>query len=768
MTTATRVAFLLLLALLLGTSAQSQGAVPPPTDDAIDTIVDRHVGGSLDQIWQGALQLQALGDDAVGTIQLLLAHENRSVRLMASKALLTLGEDQGVRDTLISIAENGDLPVEHRSAGITLLSTFKDKKTERALRGLADSEARGDATLRVQVGKSLYMVTRDRKAARELLHPLLEVDDAKARIGAAIALAELGLFDGDVKSLLRSIELEPGPVGVLARVLYERNQMMRAIEREADSEPLPVEVKTDERLVEAEQEILKLEATLKRKEKEISRLSRRSSGASSSTHPLIDEVIRRIRHFYVDPGLVDEETLLIEATKGMVGSLDPFSSFMDVGDTKEFYEGISGEYAGIGAQVQIDPDSETLKIIRPIYKGPAYRSGIVSEDLVIEVDGISTKGKALDEIVKGLKGVPGTPVVLKVFRRGWREAREFEINRETIQLDSVLYQMLPGKLGYIGLAQFGDTAVDEVIAALDDLESQGMRGLIFDLRSNPGGYLQSAVALVDEFVDDTSMPIVSQKSESGVFSDSEKFATKGKRDDYPMVILVNSSSASASEIVSGALQDFKRAKLIGVRTYGKGSVQRLLPMDNEVNRLLGGETTLRLTVQHYYLPSGRSIHTKRDLEGKVLAEGGVEPDLVNELEEIPLWRIEALGRLSEKNAFEEWVDSNYIDNKELLKKIAENGDENGEVELPGFDEWYAQQSDTMVTEEDARFGLRRKIRRLVEDERGTQFACDFVEDTQLQAAIIDLLGSLGTEISTIPQYSNIGIGEIEEKKSESL
>ena len=235
-----------------------------------------------------------------------------------------------------------------------------------------------------------------------------------------------------------------------------------------------------------------------------------------------------------------------------------------------------------------------------------------------------------------------------------------------------------------------------------------------------------------------------------------------------MVILVNSSSASASEIVSGALQDFKRAKLIGVRTYGKGSVQRLLPMDNEVNRLLGGETTLRLTVQHYYLPSGRSIHTKRDLEGKVLAEGGVEPDLVNELEEIPLWRIEALGRLSEKNAFEEWVDSNYIDNKELLKKIAENGDENGEVELPGFDEWYAQQSDTMVTEEDARFGLRRKIRRLVEDERGTQFACDFVEDTQLQAAIIDLLGSLGTEISTIPQYSNIGIGEIEEKKSESL
>lgn len=765
MSAASRVPSLaILMVLLIGSWIPTNAAVPPPTDDAIDKIVDRYIGGPLAEVWQGAVRLERLGDDSIGGVQQLLTHENRSVRLMASKALLSLGEAEGVRDVLIAIGENGDAPSVERSAAISLMSDFRDNRTERSLRAIAKSEAKGDPLLRVAVGKCLYQVTRDRKLARELLHPLLRVDDADARTGAAIALAQLSLFDGDVKNLLRSIELEPSAQGSLAKVLLERDRLLRSLDRKSDAEPAP----ESEQIAEAEKNILQLETLLLRKDQEIERLTARKNRGSSTNHPLLEEIMRRIRHFYVEPDMVDEEKLLIEAAKGMVGSLDPFSSFMDVTDTKEFYEGITGEYAGIGAQVQIDPNTETLKIIRPIYKGPAYRSGMISEDLVIEVDGISTKGKPLDEIVKGLKGKPGTSVVLKVFRRGWREARDFEITRETIQLDSVLYQMLPGKLGFISLAQFGDTAVKEVLVALDDLESQGMRGLIFDLRSNPGGYLQSAVSLVDEFVDDKSMPIVSQKSGSGVFEDSEKFATKGMREDYPMMVLVNGSSASASEIVSGALQDFKRAKLIGVKTYGKGSVQRLLPMADSVNRLLGGESTLRLTVQHYYLPSGRSIHTQRDAQGKILVEGGIDPDIIKESTEIPLWRIEALGRLSDNKAFEKWIDENYQENKVLVTKIVESGDDNGKIIYPGFDSWFEQQSDTGVTEEDARYGLRSKLRRLIEDERGSQFACDYVEDVQLQSAILELLGSLGTEVSTIPQYVDLVVEVTKEAKGESL
>lgn len=765
MSAASRVPSLaILMVLLIGSWIPTNAAVPPPTDDAIDKIVDRYIGGPLAEVWQGAVRLERLGDDSIGGVQQLLTHENRSVRLMASKALLSLGEAEGVRDVLIAIGENGDAPSVERSAAISLMSDFRDNRTERSLRAIAKSEAKGDPLLRVAVGKCLYQVTRDRKLARELLHPLLRVDDADARTGAAIALAQLSLFDGDVKNLLRSIELEPSAQGSLAKVLLERDRLLRSLDRKSDAEPAP----ESEQIAEAEKNILQLETLLLRKDQEIERLTARKNRGSSTNHPLLEEIMRRIRHFYVEPDMVDDEKLLIEAAKGMVGSLDPFSSFMDVTDTKEFYEGITGEYAGIGAQVQIDPNTETLKIIRPIYKGPAYRSGMISEDLVIEVDGISTKGKPLDEIVKGLKGKPGTSVVLKVFRRGWREARDFEITRETIQLDSVLYQMLPGKLGFISLAQFGDTAVKEVLVALDDLESQGMRGLIFDLRSNPGGYLQSAVSLVDEFVDDKSMPIVSQKSGSGVFEDSEKFATKGMREDYPMMVLVNGSSASASEIVSGALQDFKRAKLIGVKTYGKGSVQRLLPMADSVNRLLGGESTLRLTVQHYYLPSGRSIHTQRDAQGKILVEGGIDPDIIKESTEIPLWRIEALGRLSDNKAFEKWIDENYQENKDLVTKIVESGDDNGKIIYPGFDSWFEQQSDTGVTEEDARYGLRSKLRRLIEDERGSQFACDYVEDVQLQSAILELLGSLGTEVSTIPQYVDLVVEVTKEAKGESL
>lgn len=743
------------------------GSVAPTLfDENVDRIVERHVGTSLENVWRGAIELERLGDESIGAIQLLLGHENIMVRLMAAKSLLSLGEASGVRDTLISVSENGDAPSTQRAAAVSLLSEFRDPRTERTLRDLAESEAKGDSLLRVEVGKSLYSVTRDRKLVRGLLHPLLTVDDDVARTGAAIALAELGLFDGDVKRVLRSIELEPSRQGIVARLLLERDRLIRSLEREEDTKPAP----NSEKLLEAEREILALETALQKKDQELQKLQRRRRPAATR-NPLLDEILQRIRHFYVEPTLVNDEQLIIEAAKGMVSSLDPFSSFMDVDDTKDFYEGISGEYAGIGAQVQKDQETDTLKILRPIYKGPAYRAGLLSEDLVVEVEGVPTKGKSLDEIVKGLKGKPNTPVVLNVFRRGWKEPREFSITRETIQLDSVLYQMLPGKLGYINLAQFGDTAVKEVLSALDDLETQEMRGLILDLRSNPGGYLQSAVALVDEFVDDTSMPIVSQKSESGVFDDSERFATKGKRPDYPMVILVNGSSASASEIVSGALQDFKRAKLIGEKTFGKGSVQRLLPMTENIKSVLGGESTLRLTVQHYYLPSGRSIHTRRDRDGKIVAKGGIDPDLEVKPEEIALWRIEALGRLADDKAFEEWIDEHFMDNKELVANLIEFGNEDGVAGFPGFQEWYEKHLLPGLTEDDARFGLRRRLRRLIEDERGEQFACDFSEDIQLQAAILDILGSLGTEVSTIPQYNKIikeKPGEDSEDKPESL
>lgn len=747
------------------------GAAIPDADGKVSRIVDRHAGGDMAKLWRGASELESLGDEMIGEIQGLLGHENSGVILMGSKALLSLGEPAGVRDALLRLVNRDDLDNDRRKAALFMVGEFRDKKTMDQLRALTESFA-GDAELRIELGRTLFRVTGDRSEARAMLQPLLTVDDPQARTGSALALAELGLMNGDVKKVLRSIELEPSRQGALARLLLAQDNLLRAIENERDASPPETDseklAESDRKMAVAQLEILSLEKSLEEKERQLERLQRNRGG--NGNHPLLDELMQRISRFYVDPSKVDEDQLISEAAKGMVSSLDPFSSFMDVEDTKDFYEGISGIYAGIGAQVQKDLDTDTLKIIRPIYKGPAYREGLVSEDLVVEVDGIPTKGKALDEIVQGLKGNPGTPVTLKVFRRGWKEARDFIVTRETIQLDSVLYQMLPGDLGYVSLAQFGDTAVTEVFAALDDLESQGMKALILDLRGNPGGYLESAVELVDEFVDDTSMPIVSQKSKSGIFENSERFATQGKRADYPMVVLVNESSASASEIVSGAFQDFKRAKLIGQKTYGKGSVQRLLPMSRRIQNLLGGESTLRLTVQRYYLPSGRSIHTERDSDGKIVDEGGVKPDDEVELAEIPLWRAEAIGKMVDAEAFNQWIDQNAKDHEELISRIVREGTGDSELEYPAFNDWISQYKETGITEEDARRGLRNRLRRREEDRRGQQFACDYVEDLQLQSAIIDLLGQLGTEVSTIPQYNRIEkvTDEKPEEKAESL
>ncbi|OUU22966.1 MAG: hypothetical protein CBC13_06750 [Planctomycetia bacterium TMED53] len=757
--------------LLLPVSSSEAAAIPDP-DGKVGRVVDRHAGGDMPKLWRGATELERLGDDYIGEIQGLLGHENTGVILMGSKALLSLGETAGVRDALLKLVSRDDLDTDRRKAALFMVGEFRDKKTTDKLRGMTESFS-GNPDLRIELGRTLYRVTGDRSEARALLQPLLTVDNPEARTGAALALAELGLIDGDVKRVLRSIELEPSRQGVLARLLLEQDNLLRAIENDRDVRPPETEseklVEADRQMAAAQLEILALEKTLDEKDQQIERLQR-NRGNRGGNHPLLDELLQRIERFYVDPSKVEQEELITAAAKGMVSSLDPFSSFMDVEDTKDFYEGISGVYAGIGAQVQKDLDTDTLKIIRPIYKGPAYREGLISDDLVVEVDGIPTKGKPLDEIVQGLKGNPGTPVTLKVFRRGWKEARDFVVTRETIQLDSVLYQMLPGDLGYVSLAQFGDTAVTEVFAALDDLESQGMKALILDLRSNPGGYLESAVKLVDEFVDDTSMPIVSQKSKSGIFEDSERFATEGKRADYPMVVLINESSASASEIVSGAFQDFKRAKLIGQKTYGKGSVQRLLPMSRRIQNLLGGESTLRLTVQRYYLPNGRSIHTERDSDGKIVEEGGVNPDDEVELAEIPLWRAEAIGKMIDEEAFKKWIDKYANENEELIARIVREGTGENDLEYPGFDDWISDYQETGITEEDARRGLRNNLRRREEDRRGQQFACDYVEDLQLQSAIIDLLGQLGTEVSTIPQYNRIEkvTEEETEEKAESL
>jgi len=476
----------------------------------------------------------------------------------------------------------------------------------------------------------------------------------------------------------------------------------------------------------------------------------RSRGAGGTGNPVLDEVMQKIQEHYVEESKTRKKDLVLNAVKGMVRSLDDFSSFFDVRETARFLNDIKGEYFGIGAQVSKLSELGPLEVLKPIYGGGAYQAGIRTGDKILEVDGVSTEDRPLEDIIeKQLKGPEGTSVKLKVLRRGWERPQDFTVPRRIIEVPSVLYELLPGKLGYLRLINFGDKSADEFEHALDDLEKQGMEGLLLDLRYNPGGKFEVAVRIVDLFVEEKSQPIVIRRGREGT-DDLVTEATAGQRPNYPMVILINGRSASASEIVSGALKDFHRATLVGQRTFGKGSVQTLFPMPPMVNDFLGGETRLRLTVQYYYLPSGRCIHTVRDENGRIVPgkEGGVEPDISVEMEQYPVWLSEEVEKIRSSQKIVEYLDRHF----ESLKQLGTDGDGRDSHRWPEFDELY-QSLDTRASADHVRQVLRYHLRRRLEDERGKEFPSDLQEDNQLQRGVLEILVKLGKDAVGIPAYA---------------
>lgn len=488
---------------------------------------------------------------------------------------------------------------------------------------------------------------------------------------------------------------------------------------------------------------------LEKKEERISGLEARlekmelggPGGTQARGDKLLEEIIAKVQKLYVDKDKTTRERLVRAAVKGMVRSLDDHSVFMEAEDSKSFQEDIKGRYAGIGTQITKVPGGP-LEVLRPIYGGPAYKAGILSGDLIIEVEGQRSAKLEMNAVKDLLRGPSGTEVKLKVLRRGWSEAREFTFRRATIEVSSVLHEALPGQVGYIKLNQFGGSSAEEFTGALEDLEKDGLKGLIIDFRNNPGGYLPVAEKIADLFVRG-KLPIVTQKglaSEDG--PERSTFPTEKARTGYPIVCLVNEHSASASEVVSGCLQDYDRATLVGQRTYGKGSVQRLVGVDSEKGAML------KITVQYWYLPLGRCINTIRDEKGLVTKEGGVEPD-VKVLQKVPpLWRLEERRSLRNKEALLGYTEKHL----DALRSIATLGDRGDPSRYPELEKILAA-VETKGTEADVRQVIRAILRRKLEDERGRQFALDLQEDLQLQQGILSLLKAMRKNPAEIAEYA---------------
>jgi carboxyl-terminal processing protease len=328
---------------------------------------------------------------------------------------------------------------------------------------------------------------------------------------------------------------------------------------------------------------------------------------------LFGDVFEKIRNDYVDKP--DEAKLIEAAINGMLSSLDPHSSYMDAKAYQDMQVQTNGEFGGLG--IEVTQEDGLLKVVSPIDDTPASKAGVMSGDIITAIDDDSTQGMTLDQAVDKMRGAINSAVKIKVIRGASKEVKEFKIVRDIIKVQSVRSHVEADDIAYIRITQFTAQTADGLKAAMEKLHADlgdKLKGYILDLRNNPGGLLDQSIDVVNTFVDRGE--IVSTRGRNA--DDTQRFNARPGGDlsgGKPMVVLINGGSASASEIVAGALQDHKRATLIGTRSFGKGSVQTIMP--------LGQDGALRLTTARYYTPSGRSIQAK-----------GIEPDM-EILEDVP-------------------------------------------------------------------------------------------------------------------------------------
>lgn len=318
----------------------------------------------------------------------------------------------------------------------------------------------------------------------------------------------------------------------------------------------------------------------------------------------------------IDVNYVDEtkpKDLVIGAINGVVRTLDPYSQFMDEKSYKEIKNETQGSYGGIGLRITMQDN--ILTVLTPMADTPAYFAGILPDDKIIKIDSTVTDGMSSDEAVKLMRGNPGTKVVLTIFRPSNKQELVFELKRKDIKIETVKKQMLEENIGYIRLSEFNAQSADDISKMLKDLNKDGMTALILDLRNNPGGLLDSAIEICGLFIKEESL-VVSTKGRDK--TQEQHYVTKKKPlyPDLPIIILINRGSASASEIVAGTLQDYKRVLVIGGNSFGKGSVQTIIPLSDG--------NALRLTIAKYYLPSGRTIAQRTE---KKDIKRGLDPDI---------------------------------------------------------------------------------------------------------------------------------------------
>ena len=749
--------------------AAPQDEVDAILDDRLEAIRAMDAGG----IWREAARVGGLLDEELGAAMdatvdaRLRAGEKDPRRLLFLVSLRLDGDD--VDHGLVATAATGALDAEDPDlarAAADLLGAIapeisdRDAKVEAADKLLERAGGKGDIELRVACAIAATRLGRGSQiaSARRVLASFLESSDPNLRAAGALGFAEIGAVeevDGVEDELSRLSQL-PGESGRLARAYLEQLRQDRFYE-----------------------------SRLRRMRREEG--NRRLGGEMPNDLARIERLIALIQELHLEGDTVDREALLEAAMQGMLKRLDRHSSYFSSESYEKFEQDLEAEYGGIGAYVQNDPDDGLFTITRPIYSGPAYRAGLGTDDKIVRIGDWPTVGEPTDEVIKRLKGKPGTDVDLYIWRRGMdaglidrpTDQMKVSVERAQISIPSVHSQLLPGDIGLVELQTFSRNAAQDVYEAIRKLTLESgkdeLNGVILDLRNNTGGLLTQAREVADLFLPEKQTVV---KTESR-FRDAKVFKTRMPAivsEDIPVAVLINRFSASASEIVSGALQDLGRATLVGQRSFGKGSVQSLIPLAPERDDEYGDENRngrrdnwepitrdydgdgefdyaprIKLTIERYLLPLGRSIHRELDEDGNILSAGGVSPDIEVEPLRRESWRLLEMRRIQDTRALREWVLERFDEDPETMGRLAYCDFDDPEL-YPGFDDLYAS-LDTSLSEEDIRFLLRIDVRRRFQDLRGSALPMgDFAEDLQLQAAIEDVLAKRDQSPDGIAEY----------------
>lgn len=713
--------------------------------DAVDYL--QHVAEleEGEMVWGLGRSLSALGREAIPALLEAVESDSAAVRLTAGYALLRLGEQRRGVAGLQGLIRSPAFPLERRIEGLAALGVEGGEEAAQVLRDVLADKSVGPI-LQVEAAKGLWRLNRG-EVANQALRSLLKSSSPRARSEAALALAAFAPTREMVK-LLRQLAFEPGRSGRRARELLTRRARMALVEGcFSDVAPILREL--------AEYPALDLGAAEGLLEVSGWAGVDRNGTEDRYARELLAEIIMKIHTYYpVDLSGSPEEQerererlsarkLADAAARALVEQVDPFSTYLDEADLSDVTERMEGEYGGIGAWVGMRTigGEERFTILLPMYGQPAHEAGLKAMDWVEMIDGEPIDGLDLRAIIKRLKGRPGSKVRLSVWRRNWPEPQEFALTRREIKVPSVKARMLPDKIGYIRLEIFGDeqTAKD-LQRALRRLKREGMRALVLDLSSNPGGMLQTAVEVSDLFLSKGKL-IVSVHSKDDpevklrVHERQEYHARTMGDTGFPMAVMVNGNSASASEIVAGALRDHKRAVLVGTRTFGKGSVQSLFDI-----RATGGRSRLKLTIAKYYLPSGVCI-----------AKRGIEPDVLAEPRTLGPERIRNRLRLRDSLLLLDYVREQFASHEELLRTLFRF--DAGELKRYPAIEALQEKLVAMgfeLEDDDLREEVRRALMTYLESERGEELFIDPEGNLSLAYAVLELRKRLAAADEAVP------------------